>query len=86
MGNDAGIIWLIGLAIIIALVNFIKEYWVAFAVLAIILLALFFWAGSGKTAETRTVDDLRVQNLVRIFNESADIVETSANIETVDSR
>lgn len=92
--NDAGsVLWLIGLAFVTALISAIQTYWYLFLIGGVLLAALvLWWLGKQATSEAspvyvaNTVEDNRVLELLRIYRESAELVATSANIETVDSR
>ena len=76
-------IWLliIGAAVIWSVVEFALQYWYVFAIIAAVIGAILYY---GKN--NNGVDEVQIQRLLEIYYESLELVNTSENIETVDSR
>lgn len=76
-------IWLllIGAAVIWSVVEFALQYWYVFAIIAAVIGAILYY---GKN--NNGVDAMQIQRLLEIYYESLELVKTSENIETVDSR
>ena len=76
-------IWLliIGAAVIWSMVEFALQYWYVITIIAAVIGAILYY---GKN--NNGVDEVQIQRLLEIYYESLELVNTSENIETVDSR
>lgn len=93
MKDGYSVLWLIGLSFVMALISAIQTYWYIFLIGGVVLVALvLWWLGKQESSAASpvyvvgTVEGNRTQELIRVFQESSDLVKSSANIETVGSR